>query len=132
MSASRLVSNRGWKNSCRQDNQHGYIRSCEEVYLQYCKLWEQYPNNFIIYNKWCEDEDYQKEIEERYNWNRVSRLNKLPESGIGDGSSFKKTKLAFDERYLEVIEKYPEEWIQICSNSKINNYSKKIFGIEIN
>ena len=87
--------------------------------------------NFIIYNKWCEDEEYQKEIEQRYGWSRRPRLDKLPESGIGDGSSFKETKLAFDERYLEVIEKYPEEWVQICSNSEINNYSKKIFGIEI-
>ena len=42
----------------------------------------------------------------------------------GDGSSFKSTKLAFDERYLEVIEKHPEEWVQICSNSEINSYSK--------
>ena len=131
MSASRLISGRGWKNSCRYDNQHGYNRSCEEVYLQYCKLWEQYPDNFIIYNKWCEDEDYQKEIEQRYGWSRVPRLDKLPESGIGDGSSFKGTKLSFDERYLEVIDKHPEEWVQICSNIEINNYSKVIFGIEI-
>ena len=94
-------------------------------------MWEQYPDNFIIYNKWCEDEDYQKEIEQRYGWSRVPRLDKLPESGIGDGSSFKGTKLSFDERYLEVIDKHPEEWVQICSNTEINNYSKVIFGIEI-
>jgi len=33
--------------------------------------------------------------------------------------------------YLEVIDKHPEEWVQICSNTEINNYSKVIFGIEI-
>ena len=133
MSASRLVSGRGWKSSCRHNNQHGYNRSCEEVYLEYCKLWEKYPNNFIIYNKWCNDEKYEKEIEKRYGWKRVPRVNKLPESGIGDGSSFKEkaTKLAFDERYLDIIKNHPHEWIQICSNSEINHYSKIIFGIEI-
>ncbi len=131
MSASRLVSGRGWKNSCRHYDQHGYNKSCEEIYLQYCKLWEQYPNNFIIYNKWCEDEDYQKEIEQKYKWGRVPRLNKLPESKIGNGSSFKKSKLSFNERYLDIIKNYPEEWVDICSNKKINQYSEKIFGIKI-
>ena len=131
MSASRLVSGRGWKRSCRFDDQHGYTRSCEEVYLAYCKLWEKYPSNFIVYNKWVSDEEYQKEIEDRYGWKRVSRLDKLPESGIGNGSSFKNTSLAFDERYLEVVENSPYEWIDICANKEINEYSKRIFGIEI-
>lgn len=131
MSASRLVSGRGWQHSCRYDNQHGYTRSCEEVYLEYCKLWEKYPNNFIIYNKWVSDVEYQREIESRFGWNTVQRIDKLPESGIGNGSSFKDTKLSFDERYLDVIENHPYEWVKICSNEKINEYSKRIFGIEI-
>tara|TARA_Y100000816_G_scaffold290949_1_gene280929 strand:+ start:734 stop:2260 length:1527 start_codon:yes stop_codon:yes gene_type:complete len=131
MCASRLISGRGWKHSCRYDDTHGYVRSCEEVYLQYCKLWEKYPNNFIIYNKWCTDIDYQKEIENKYGWCRVNRTDNMPESGIGNGSSFEHTELSFDTRYLDVMEKYPNEWVEICSNKKINDYSKIIFGIEV-
>lgn len=131
MSASRLVSGRGWEYSCRFNDQHGYTRSCEEVYLEYCRLWEKYPNNFIIYNDWVSDEDYRKQIEARYGWSYSPRLENLPESGIGNGSSFKDSKLSFDERYLTIVENYPQEWIRICSNSKINKYSKLIFGIEI-
>tara|TARA_Y100000592_G_scaffold1325_1_gene2084 strand:+ start:880 stop:2427 length:1548 start_codon:yes stop_codon:yes gene_type:complete len=132
LSASRLNSGRGWKNSCRYVNQHGYHRNCIEVYLKYCELWEKYPDNFILYNKWVEDKNYVKEIEKRYGWYHVARHDKLPESGIGGGSSFKDTSIgSFTDRYLKIVEKYPEEWVEICSNKEINEYSKKIFGIEI-
>ena len=87
----------------------------------------------IIYNKWCYDEKYQKEIEDRYGWKRVLKHNNLPESGIGRGSSFggELEKLSFNERYLKVIENYPNDWVDMCSNKEINNYSKKIFGLEV-
>ena len=42
-----------------------------------------------------------------------------------------KTNSGFNDRYLNIIEKYPEDWKQICSNEEINEYSKKIFDIEI-
>ena len=134
MCASRLVSKRGWRNSCRYNDEISYIRSCAEVYLEYCKLWEKYPDNFILYNKWCNDDKYEKEIEKRYNWKRVPRNNNLPSSKIGGGSSFKKDVVentSFDERYLDVIKNYPDEWIDICSNEEINNYCNKIFGLKI-
>jgi len=64
----------------------------------------------------------------------VVRKNILPESGIGEGSSFEE-KLSedskFNERYLKVIKKYPEDWKLIISNEEINKYCKKIFGIDI-
>jgi hypothetical protein len=132
LSASRLNSGRGWETSCRQIDRHAYNRKCAEVYLKYCKLWEKYPDNFILYNKWVEDKNYAREIEKRYGWVNVSRHDKLPTSGIGNGSSFSdKTNSGFNDRYLNIIEKYPEDWKQICSNEEINEYSKKIFDIEI-
>jgi len=134
MCASRLNSGRDWQNSCRYKNELHFNRNCAEVYLEYCKLWEKYPDNFILYNKWCNDKNYEKEIEERYGLKRVVRKNILPESGIGEGSSFEE-KLSedskFNERYLKVIKKYPEDWKLIISNEEINKYCKKIFGIDI-
>ena len=133
MSASRLVSGRGWKSSSRYPDRYDYIRSCEEVYLEYCRLWEKYPDNFILYNKWCEDPDYVKEIESRYGWKNINRQLTLPKSGIGEGSSFKDNSAenSYNERFEEIIDNYPYEWIDICSNKEINEYSKKIFGIEV-
>ena len=55
----------------------------------------------------------------------------VAEVAVLKGAKSVAKKLAFDERYLEVIENHPEEWIQICSNLQINKYSKIIFGIEI-
>ncbi len=131
MSASRLVSERGWENSCRQPHQHGYDRSCAEVFLKYCELWKKYPDNFILYNKWCIDKNYEIEIEKRYGWNRVPRMNKLPESGIGAGSSFDIGLVDMNSRYLEIAKKYPNEWEKITANTEINDYCKLIFGIDI-
>ena len=131
MSASRLVSNRGWDKSCRYPNKSNYDRSCAEVYLKYCKLWEKHPDNFILYNKWTTDENYEIEIEKRYGWNRTPRLNKLPTSGIGDGSSFDIGLSKMNERYSEIATKYPNEWKLIISNEEINHYTKLIFGIDV-
>ena len=134
VSASRLVSGRGWDNSCRYYNQYGYNKSCIEVYLEYCKLWEKYPDNFILYNKWCEDEEYQKLIEKRYGWGRVPKQDSLPQSGIGEGSSFNQEvaqKLSSNERYIELYNNYPNDWVKICSYPQINEYSERIFGISV-
>jgi len=132
LSASRLVSGRGWKDSCRFPDTHGYNRNCAGVYLEYCKLWEKYPDNFILYNRWCTDEKYAQEIEERYGWKKVPRKDELPVSGIGGGSSFGiETGGGFEDRYLTVIKDHPNDWVDVCSNKDINYYSKKVFGLEI-
>jgi hypothetical protein len=101
------------------------------VYLKYCKLWEKYPDNFILYNKWATDEKYEIEIEKRYGWDRNPRLNQLPTSGIGDGSSFKMGLTQMNERYLQIAKNYPDEWKLISENEEINYYTKLIFGIDI-
>ena len=36
-----------------------------------------------------------------------------------------------NERYLEIIKDYPEQWKLITDNEEINEYTKLIFGIDI-
>jgi hypothetical protein len=56
--ASRYISKRGWENSC--DN-----NSCADVYLKFCKLYDKYSENFILYNFIVDDNEYIKTIEKK-------------------------------------------------------------------
>ena len=129
--ASRSISGRGFQNSCRYPGNSEYIRPCDEVYLEYCKLWEKYPDNFILYNKWATDENYEIEIEERYGWKRSPRINEMPKSGIGGGSSFnvELNTEAVNERYLNIKWRNSHEWKLIIGNDEINSYNESIFGM---
>jgi len=133
VSASRLFSGRGWHDTCRFPDKKDYIRSCEEVYIEYCKLWEQHPEKFILYNKWATDENYEIEIEKRYGWNRSKRIQKLPKSGIGRGSSFgdESSLNLVNERFMKIANEHPHIWEQMIDNDEINKYNEQIFGLEL-
>jgi hypothetical protein len=132
--ASRHVSGRGWTYSARHFNGVNYNRSCSEVYLKYCELYEKYPDNFILYNQWVEDESYLKSVEQRYDWKHIPRDNKMPKSGIGGGSSFSNEVVdpkRFNQRYKDVMENDKDNWELMIGDSKINDYCEKIFNMKV-
>ena len=134
VASSRHVSGRGYIDTCRNKNDHRRNRSCEEVYIKYCELWDKYPDNFILYNQWCTDADYLKSIEKRFGWEHSPRTNKMPKSGIGEGSSFDnvvENSNIFNERYLDVKWKEPETWEQMTNNPIVNDYCEKIFDMKV-
>lgn len=122
MSASRLVSNRGWYTT-----PHNRLK-CPEIYLQMCKLYEQKPEKFILYNKLITDNDYKEEVEDRMGLDHIDLPSKTPKSKIGSGSSFDNLE-GLNERYKQIMDH--NDWKYIKSDFDINYYMIKIFGIEV-
>jgi len=135
MAASRHVSRRGYGNTARSRHKASYNRSVSEVWIKYAELYEQYPEKFILFNKWTVDEEYRKEVSKRFSFpGNAEYVNKLPESKIGAGSSFKDQELDPEKvslRYRQLVEKDIRAYNDITGNTLINGYCKRIFNIDV-
>ena len=124
--ASRIVSKRGWKDSCPSGD-------CPAVYTRLCELATKHPENTILYNRLIADPKYKREIEERYGWGDRPLSTTVPKSNIGKGSSFGNKRLLtpadLNTRYKHVIETHPEEWAALTKYPEINRYMQQIFDI---
>jgi hypothetical protein len=65
------------------------------MYKEHKRLWPQFalsylarPHDFIVFNWWVEQLEYQQGVETAFGWPRVDRVRTVPNSGIGKGSSF--------------------------------------------
>lgn len=87
IAASRLKSNRGC-NTCRQQFQSNRTTCCEKVWSKYWDLYTRYPHKTIIYNYWHSDINYRIYINDLLELNNSIYQKYLPESGVGQGSSF--------------------------------------------
>lgn len=135
VAASRHVSGRGYINSARQRHRSAYNRNVAEVWLKYAELYEQYPEKFILFNKWTLDETYRKEIAERFNLpGHAEYVSELPKSKIGSGSSFKDKEIDPEKvhlRYKLLASSDKNAYINIIGNPDINRYCSDIFGINV-
>lgn len=135
MAASRHVSRRGFGNTARYRHKATYNRSVSEVWIKYAELYQQYPEKFILFNKWAVDESYRKEVAERFNFPGTAEyLNQLPESRIGAGSSFKDKEVdpqKISLRYKQLKETDERAYKAITQNPIINSYCLQIFDINV-
>lgn len=135
MAASRHVSGRGYINSARQRHASAYNRNVSEVWLKYAEIYHKYPEKFILFNRWTLDEDYRREVSERFNLpGIVEYVSELPKSKIGSGSSFKDSKIDPEEvhlRYKLLASSDKKAYINITSNAEINRHCSTIFGINV-
>lgn len=128
--ASRIKSGRGL-DTCRRryEMQYGGA-SIEGVWMKYANLYLEYPDKFILFNKWNSSEEYRGNVKTRFGLNRdVEYVKELPKSGIGYGSSFGQLG-GVNERYLEVMNNLDIKlYNRVFCNKEINDLNERIFGV---
>lgn len=138
MASSRIVSSTKYPDSNRMlvRERHEKKFTSNNVigtWIGYAKLYEKYPEKFILYNKWVSDEEYRNSIKDRLGLNGIGNfVNTLPKSNIGKGSSFGDTEIsanAVNNRY-KVLLNSPELFNTI-DRSDVRYYCEKIFDMKI-
>ncbi len=133
IAASRHVSGRGYAETARYRHKSSYNRSVVEVWLEYAKLYEKYPEKFILFNKWATSEEYRNEVATRLQLQKyVPYTQELPQSKIGNGSSFGEERIdssRVNSRYTALISDSPHVYADITSNEEVNKFCASIFDI---
>lgn len=133
MMSSRLVTKRDYVKN-RHDKFYK-SKKVVETWLEYAKLYKDYPNKFILYNKWVEDAEYRLSVQKNFGLDdsRDRYTSAFPESKVGHGSSFDKDKLnlcAVNERY-KLLKLHHPDLYKSLNNAEVNGYCEDIFGLNI-
>lgn len=126
MASSRIISGR----MMMRDNSFTPIN----LWLKLVDLYQKYPEKFIIYNFWVDDESYRTNIEKTFNLNGSGLFVKsLPKSGMGLGSSFGDKIICpnnVNKRYLNILNNHPKLFNEI-ENETAKNLCNRFFHMKI-
>jgi hypothetical protein len=135
IAASRHVSGRGYKQTARYRHKSGYNRDVLEVWLKYAYLYKKYPEKFILFNQWVTQEDYRVATASKLGLEGyVLYTEELPESKIGNGSSFGEKRinpLDVNSRYTKLAKEHPQAYADITGNAEVNGLCEEIFNIKL-
>jgi hypothetical protein len=104
----------------------GIYRTYKTLWPQFAKAYIAGPQDFVVYNRWVQDDGYLKELEGRYGLRAIPRQSNLPLSGIGWGSSFDKT-CQWNERWRE-MNTLDWVWRDALDCPEARELNEQIFG----
>lgn len=137
MMSSRIVTSHIYDRlKARHPHKREYDNiNIAEVWLQFAKLSQSYPNKSIMYNQWIQDKNYRETLQKTIDINSsydTFTLN-FPISGIGFKSSFEDQSLdinRLNNRYKESKSINFDSYGHL-SNNEIKKLCKEIFHIEL-